>query len=123
MAMQVTLEVGELDQLRQRAIRRRLQLAAVLAQLRLDVFQPQQGVHLGLGLAAMRLARGVVEDAVLGDVNPLSCRRVAQRHVVLLGAREVLEQVAELIRRDDLQIDLERGVCAQTHAGLGWRPV
>jgi hypothetical protein len=36
--------------------------------------------------------------------------RLAQRHVVRLGAGEVLKHVAELVRLDDLQVDLHAGV-------------
>ena len=69
--------------------------------------QPEQRVHLRLGRAAVGLAGGVVEHPVLGDVQALAHGRVAQRHVVLLGAGEVLEQVAELVGRDDPQVDLD----------------
>ena len=41
-AVQVAAQIGDLDQLGQRPDRRRLELAAVLAQLGLDVVQPEQ---------------------------------------------------------------------------------
>jgi hypothetical protein len=47
--------------------------------------------------------------------------RTAQCHVVLLGPRQVLEQVAELVRRDDPHIDLQSGMKAQPHARLARR--
>jgi hypothetical protein len=45
-------------------------------------------------------------------------RGLSQRHVVLLGAGEVLEQVAELVGGDDAEVHLQAGVGAQAHAGL-----
>ena len=100
----------ELDQLRQRALQRRLELAAPLAQLRRDPRQPEPLVDLLLGRAAQRLAGLVVEDPVLGDVQPAPHRRLAQLHVVRLGAGEVLQDVAELVGRDDAQVDLHARV-------------
>ncbi len=93
-----------------------LELAAVLAQLGLDVLHPEQRIHLRFGLAAMGLSGGVVEDPVLGDVQALADGGVAQRHVVLLGAGQVLEQVAVLVGRDDPQVDRQPRVGAQPHA-------
>ena len=109
MAVQVAAEVAELDQLRQPAAarRRRLELAAALAQLGRDPVEPERRVDLLLGRAAQRLAGRVVEDPVLGDVQPAPHRRLAQRHVVRLGAGEVLEHVAELVGLDDLEVDLQ----------------
>src|SRR5205814_395383 len=54
-------------------------------------------------------------DPVLGDVQAASHRALAQGDVVRLGAGEVLEDVAELVRRDDLQVDLHARV--RPHAG------
>ena len=75
---------------------------------------PSALVDLLLGRAAQRLAGRVVEDPVLGDVQPPPHRVLAQRHVVRLGAREVLEHVAELVGLDDLEVHL--------HAGVGRHP-
>ena len=72
--------------------------------------RPSARVDLLLGRAAQRLAGRVVEDPVLGDVQPAPDGRLAQRHVVRLGAGEVLQHVAELVRLDDLQVDLHAGV-------------
>ena len=91
---------------RQRRRRRRLELAAALAQLGRDPRQAEPRVDLLLGRAAHRLARLVVEDPVLGDVQPAADRRLAQLHVVRLGAGEVLQHVAELVGLDDLEVDL-----------------
>ena len=121
MAVEVALEVAERDQVREGPLGGRLELAAVLAELRLDVLESEQRVHLGLGLAPVGLARGVVEHAVLGDVQALADGRVAERHVVLLGTGEVLEQVAELVRRDDLQVDAQGRVGPHPHPRLSRR--
>jgi hypothetical protein len=83
---EVPLQVGPSDQVGQRPGGGRLELAAVLAQLGLDVLEAQQRIHLMLAGAAVGLAGGVVEDPVLGHVQPLAHSRLAQRHVVLLGA-------------------------------------
>ncbi len=104
------------DQLGERAGRGGLELAPVLAELRLDVLEPEQRVHLLLGRAAVGLAGRVVEDPVLGDVQALAHGRVAQRHVVLLGAGQVLQQVPELVGLDDPQVDVDPGVGTQPHA-------
>ncbi len=98
--------------------RARLQLAAVLPQLRLDVGEAQQPVHLGLRRARPRGPVGVVLDAVLGDVQPAAHRELAQRGVVRGGAREVLQQVPQLLRGRDPQVHA-RGPSA---CGPGRRP-
>ena len=66
-------------------------------------------------------SRSAVVSPVASSRIPYSetCRpaphgRLAQRHVVRLGAGEVLEHVAELVGLDDLQVDL--------HARVGDRP-
>ena len=91
-------------------LQRRLELAAVLAQLGLDVGHPEQRVDLGLGRAAVGDPGAVVEHAVLGDVQAAPDGEVAQRDVVLLGAGQVLEHVAELVGLDDPQIDADARV-------------
>ena len=118
--VQVAAQVVELDQLRQPAAgrRRRLELAAALAQLGRDPVEPERRVDLLLGRAAHRLAGRVVEDPVLGDVQAAAHGRLAQRHVVRLGAREVLEDVAELVGLDDPQVDLHARVRDDARARL-----
>ena len=59
--------------------------------------------------------------AVLGDVQPAAHRRLAQRHVVRLGAGEVLQQVAELVGLDDAQVDRHPGVGARARGVLARR--
>ncbi len=53
------------------------------------------------------LARLDVLDAVLGDREAAADRVLPQRDVVRLRAREVLEQIAVAIRRDDAQVEPE----------------
>ena len=118
-AVQVALEVLEHDQLRQLAAGERgLELAAALAQLGRDPLQPELGVDLLLGRAAGGLARRVVEDPVLGDVQALAHRRLAHGDVVRLGAREVLQHVAELVGLDDLDVHLHARVRGDARAGV-----
>ena len=109
MGVQVAAQVALGDQLRQpgAAVGGGLELAAVLPQLRLDVGQAQRGVDRLLAGALERLAGGVVEHAVLRHVQAAPHGRLAQRHVVRARAGEVLEQVAELLGRDDAQVDLD----------------
>ncbi len=103
--MEIALDVGELDQVGQLAFARRLQLAAALAQLRLDVGVAEPLVDLRLGRAGLDVAALGLGDPVLGDREAAGDRLFAQLHVVGLGAGEVLEQVAEGGGRDDPQVD------------------
>ena len=66
----------------------------------------------------MRLAGLVVLDAVLAHVHAAAHRVLAQRHVVLLGAGQVLEHVAELVGRDHAEVDLQAVVGDAARAGL-----
>ena len=84
----------ELDELRQRAVARRLELAAVLAQLRRDPRVAEERVDLLLGRERVHLAGLDLGDPVLGDREAAPHGRLAQRDVVVLRAGEVLEQVA-----------------------------
>ena len=100
---------------------RSLELAAALAQLRLDVVEPEPRIDLLLGRAGMRLTCLVVFDAVLAHVKALLHCVLAQRDVVLLGAGEMLEEVAELLRRDDPQLDCDAVVGDDPRAGVADR--
>ena len=111
--VEVAAQVGLLDQHRHVAGALEAQLAAVLAQLGRDPRQPEERVDLLLGRAAVRLAGRVVEDAVLGDVQAAADDRLAQRHVVVLRAGEVLHDVAELVGLDDAQVERDARVRAR----------
>ncbi len=97
------LEVGE----------RGGQLAAVLAQLGLDVGEAEQLVELLLARARARAADRVVEHAVLRHVQAAPHDHLAQRRVVASRAGEVLQQVAELRRLGDPQVDARARVRAR----------
>ena len=120
MAVQVAAQLLDGDELGQAgtALGGGLELASVLTQLGRYVGEAEALVDLGLVRAPMGLARRVVEQAVLGDVQAAPHGHVAQGDVVLLGASEVLQQIAELVGGDDLEIDREAGVGHRTGAGL-----
>ena len=118
--VEVAADVAELDQVRQLALARRLQLAPPLAQLRLDVGVAEALVDVLLGRAELDLAALGLGDPVLGDREAAGHRLFAQLHVVGLGAGEVLEQVAEGLRGDDPQVDRDRR-CGSAR-GRRWRP-
>ena len=103
----------ELDQPGQLPAGGRRQLAAVLAQLGLDVVESEQPIQLLLRGAGDRFLLPVGEDAVLGHVQSAAHRGFAQRRVVGPGAREVLEQVAELRGLGDPQVDGDARVGAR----------
>src|SRR5262249_39450266 len=105
--VQVTSEVVESNELRKFAVARRHELAAVLAQLARDELVAEESVQLLLAPSRERLARLGVLDAVLRDGELAPNRRLAKRDVVILRAREVLEQVAVRLRRDDPEIEAE----------------
>jgi hypothetical protein len=50
--------------------------------------------------------------------RPAAHREVPQRDVVLLGAGQVLQQVAELVGLDDPQVHVEPAVGASAHGVL-----
>ncbi len=117
-AVQVAAQVAQLDQLRQRAVGGGLELPAALAQLGRDPRVAQPLVDLLLGRALQRRAVLVAQDPVLAHVQPAPDRGLAQLHVVGLRAREVLQDVAELLRRDDPQVHLHARVRDHPRAGL-----
>src|SRR2546421_113273 len=120
-AVQIAADVSQLDQSRQAPRARRLELAAVLAELGLDVGQAEELIDLLLGGAAVGDARLVVEHPILRDVQAAAHGGVAQGGIVLARAREVLKQIAELLRRADPQIDRDAGVRAPPGARLAGR--
>ena len=103
--VQVAAHLSELDELRQLPAPRRLELAVVLAQLRRDRLIAEELVQRVLVLRAEDVAGLDGGDAVLGDGQPAPHRVLAHRHVVLLRAGEVLQQVPVRLRRDDAQVE------------------
>ena len=89
------------------AVARGPELAAVLAQLGRDERVAEEAVELVLGREAVHLARLDHGDAVLRDGQPAALRVLAQRDVVVLRAREVLEQAAVVLGRHDAQVEPE----------------
>ena len=85
--VQVAADVLEVDQLGQLAFARRLQLAAPLAQLGLDVGVAEALVDLLLGRAELGLTALGVGDPVLGDREAARDRVLAQRARCAPGSR------------------------------------
>ncbi len=92
---------------REASVPGRLELATVLAQLRRDQLVAQEAVELFLGPEAVHLTRLGDRDAVLRDREPSPLGLLAERDVVVSRPREVLQQAAEVLRRDDSQVEPE----------------
>ncbi len=103
--MQVAAHVAQLDELRQLALPGRLQLSGVLAQLRRDRLVTEELVDIVFVRAFEDLSALDVRDAVLRDREPSPHGVLAHGDVVVLRAREVLQEVAERLRRDDAQVE------------------
>ena len=97
-AVQVAAEIAELEQAREGAGERRLDLAGVLAQLRLDEREAEEVVGLRLGgegaqlggVPGQRLAvLAEAQEALLGQAPALVAGHRPQPDVVLLGSGEV----------------------------------
>ena len=85
------------DQLRQLALDGSLDLAAVLAELGLDVGQADRLIDLLFGAAAD--APLAAEDAVFVDLQALGLANLADRDVVALRAGEVVQRGAIALLR------------------------
>ena len=123
----VAPQVGDLDEGRQPAVPRGLDLARVLAQLRRHLGQVEEPVHLGLGGEGPQLGRGpgrdlalVVEagEALLRQAPAAVAGDPAEADVVLLAAGEVDEVRPGLARRHRHEVDLRPA--GQPHGGLVW---
>ncbi len=106
-AVQIAAQLAVAHELRELTAARGLQLAEVLAQLRRDRLVAEREVELVLVGDPRDLAGLHGGDAVLGDRETAAHGVLAQRDVVLLRAREVLEQVAVALRRHDAQVEAE----------------
>ena len=107
MAMQVASQVVDLQQLRQRSLACRLDLAAVFAQLRRNERQADAFQYFCLGLAGQSLI--ATEHAVFVYLQALAGRYPAQRDVVRLRTREVIERRAVADPRHHAHVDLHSG--------------
>src|SRR5579862_109937 len=105
--VEVATDVLHLDELRQLTRPRRLELAGVLPQLRGNRLVAEVLVDRVLVRGLEDLARLRVRDAVLGDRQTAPHRVLAHRDVVVLRAGEVLEEVAERLRRHDAEVEAE----------------
>ena len=105
MRVQVAPDLVSRHQFRQRMVARDLDFAPILAQLGRNPVHAQALVDLGFVAAVQHLARVDLLYAVLADLQPGAHGRLAQRHVVVLGAGQVLQQVAEHLRLDHAQLD------------------
>ena len=114
--MQPLGAAGVLDQLRQRAVARGLDLAAVLAQLGRDPGQPDGGVDRLLRVPGDALL--APEHPVLVDLQIALLGHAADDDVVRLGTGEVLERCAVALLRDHPQVDLD--AVLQDHGAAGW---
>src|SRR5439155_15218528 len=114
-AVAIAAEVAQLDEVREAAGHRRLDLTTILAQLRLDERQseervglrlvaegPELGVRSGEGLAIL----ADPQEPVLGEAPAEVARERAQADVVLLASREVDARGAGLAGRHDHEVDL-----------------
>ena len=112
--LEVAAEIARLDQARERARARRLDLALVLAQLGRDPGEAEAVVELLLGAA--RDPPRAAKEAVFVQLPALLHGQLAERDVVRLAPREVEERGAEALLGDDAHIDLEPVL--QLHAAL-----
>ena len=111
MAVELTAHVLDGDQVGEPPLARGLELAAVLAQLGLDVGHTEELVDLLLGGARVGRAGRVVRDSVLAHMEPAAHGVGSQGLIVLLRPGEVLEQVSEVLGRDDAEVDHAQRVC------------
>ena len=120
MAVQVAAHVVQLDRASGSvAVGRGLELAAVLAQLGLDVRQARAARRPPPRSRSAASRRSRRRGSPYSDTcSPRRTAASRSAHVVRLGAGEVLQQVAELVGRDDAQVDLHARVRARPRAPL-----
>src|SRR5262245_24127894 len=128
-AVEVPADVVDADQVWELPGVARLDLAASLAELRLDVGQTEQLVDPGLLGEAMDLRALDLRDPVLADRVPALQGPLTQLDVVLGRPCEVLEQVPEGLLGPDPEVHLEprvgenAGGDVAAAPGLGGEPV
>src|SRR3990172_1185142 len=94
-AVELTLEVRQLDEPRKLALRGGFNLPRVLPKLRWEPRETHRGVDLFFGGTGDTLAARLLEDTVLRDLQPPLDRHLADSDIVLLRAGEVGERRAE----------------------------
>jgi hypothetical protein len=104
-AVQVTVDVVELDERRQALLSCGLDLAAILTQLRRDHGQPDCVEHVLFPATADAFL--APEDAVLVELEAARHGHPAHGDVVGLRAREVVESRAVARGRHDPQVHLQ----------------
>ncbi len=114
--VKVSADLTELDELRQPPFASGLHLAAVFAQLRRDEREPHRVEDLLLG--ATTDATVATEYAVLVDLELPPDAEQADRDVVCLRSREVVERSSPADRVDHPHVDLHAG----TKHGRALRP-
>ncbi len=112
MHVQIPAQIIELDQPRQLACARRLDFAAILAQFRRDVRQPDCGVHRFLRLPGDALV--AAEHAVFIDFQPALLPQFAHRDIVGFRPGEIMQCRAVALLGHDAHIHLNARV--QHHA-------
>ena len=106
--MELADEVCHLHQVGQPTVPRGVELAARLPQLRRDPLVAQEPVELLLGGEPTgHLARLDHRHPVLENPEASSLRILAERDVVVLRPREVLEQAAEVLGWHDTEVDTD----------------
>ncbi len=107
--MEVALDLREGDHVGQFAGERRLDLATILAQRRLDEGQAEMPVDVLLRLGSDQVAGDGVEQPVLVQFQARAHGHLPDPDVVRLGAREIDHRGPPCLERHDAQIHLEPG--------------
>ena len=107
MHLEVTADVGELDEVRETVLLGGFDLAGHFAQLRGDVIEAELGVDFlfgfsGYGLAALQRGQGVFVERPAHFVGA-----AAEGDVVLLRSGEIEQRGAEIFFAEKAQVDLQ----------------
>ena len=112
MAVHLALQVTQLEQVRELVLARGRDLAVGLAQLGRDEVVAEVRVQLLLGRVRDDLVRLHERDPVFRDREPAPHGVLAQGDVVVLRAREVLEDVPVALVRHDAEVEAKAVVRA-----------
>jgi len=102
--VQIPLEIGVLDEHRKRVLFARLDLAAILAQLRGDPRKLERPVNALLRVAGQTPI--AAEEAILAELQSALLRPPASVDVVILAAGEVVQRRTEALGRHHSYVDL-----------------